>query len=76
VLRPRIGRNGNDLLISFPSVIGCKYRIECKTVLGPVQQWQPVVTNIQGDGNTITVVLSNSFTEPQRFYRIVVELLP
>jgi hypothetical protein len=78
VLRPGIGRNGSDLLLRFPTVVGHRYCIECKTVLGPLFPWQIIIDNIQGDGNVTTVVLPNSIVPgvPQRFYRITVKLLP
>ena len=65
-----------DLLLSFRTVLGHRYCVECKTVLGPLFQWQIIIDDIQGDGNVATVVLPNSFGVPQRFYRITVKLLP
>src|SRR5207237_1335788 len=60
VLRPGIGRRANDLLLSFPTLLGHRYCVECKTVLGPLFQWQIIIDDIQGDGNVATVVLPNS----------------
>ncbi len=77
VLRARVSQNGNNLLLGFPSVLGHKYSIECKRDLGsPIEQWVPVVTNIEGDGTVAAIILLDVLLFPRRFYRVVVQPSP
>ena len=77
VLRPRITTVGNDFRLTFRTVLGHKYRIECKTNLeSAAEPWVPVGSEIQGDGSVTTVVLQDVLLFPKRFYRIVVGLSP
>jgi hypothetical protein len=59
----------NDLLISFPTVVGQSYRLEQSST--PNGTWTTAINNIQGTGATITLRLTNALSQPAGFYRVV-----
>ncbi len=63
--------NGNDVLLSFPTVAGKTYRLERSDSLLD-GSWAPVHENIPGTGGTVQVADSNGVYQAKRFYRIVV----
>jgi hypothetical protein len=75
VIRALVTVVNGELRVSFRSAQNHIYRVECKTDLEiAAQQWVPVVSDIQGDGSVITVVLGPVGAVPKRFYRVVVEI--
>jgi hypothetical protein len=61
-------KQGSDLMISFLSEIGQRYRIEQKNVLMP-GPWTTVSNNIAGTGANIHVLDAGAASQPVRFYR-------
>ncbi len=67
----QMAANGNDLLVSFPTVLGKTYRLDCSATL-QVGSWTTVQDNISGTGLAIQVTDPGGATQPVRFYRLVV----
>jgi hypothetical protein len=64
-----IDRNGNDLVISFRSVLNKSYLLErCDAMNCGV--WTTVQTNIPGNGGIVQVTDFSAAGQPQHFYRI------
>jgi hypothetical protein len=64
-------RTGNDIVISFPTVAGKVYRVECSDTL-PTGSWTVVQDSIAGTGSTVQVTDTGGTAQSRRFYRIVV----
>jgi len=63
--------NGNDVLLSFPTVAGRTYRLERSDSLLN-GSWAPVHENIPGTGGTVQVADPNGAHQAKHFYRIVI----
>jgi hypothetical protein len=64
--------SGNDMSLTFPSVLGRTYRVERSgTLLGG--SWIPVQDNIPGTGDPIQITDTGGSGHEKRFYRIVVD---
>ena len=62
-------KDQNDLLISFPSVVGQTYRLEQTGSLNG--SWTVALNNIQGTGATITLRVTSALLQSAAFYRVV-----
>ncbi|MGC3990865.1 MAG: hypothetical protein QM796_14540 [Chthoniobacteraceae bacterium] len=67
-----LARNGNDVVISFPTVSGKTYRVDCSTTL-QAGSWTTVQDNLVGTGGVMQVTDTGGATQMQRFYRITVQ---
>jgi hypothetical protein len=63
---------GNDVVVSFPSVLGKLYRVEYSDTLQS-GSWVPLQDRILGTGDTIQVTDPGAAGVRKRFYRIVLE---
>ncbi|MCW1925718.1 fibronectin type III domain-containing protein [Luteolibacter arcticus] len=63
--------SGEDMLVSFPSVGGITYRLECSATMES-GSWTIVEDDITGTGEIIQITDPGGAAQPQRFYRIVV----
>ena len=63
--------SGNDMLVSFPTVIGKNYRVERSNTLQS-GSWTSVQDNITGTGGTLQIPDTGATAQFARFYRIVV----
>ena len=63
---------GGDTQLSFPTIAGKSYRLECSDNLAP-DSWTIVQDNISGTGSPVTYTDPNGATLSKRFYRIVVK---
>ena len=61
-------RSGNNMVVSFSSDLGQRYRIERKDVLAP-GVWTTVADNIAGTGGIVPVADLGATILPKRFYR-------
>ena len=73
VLRPESKVSGLDLKIIFPTLNGHQYAIESSTDLTPTS-WTVVVSGIEGDGTTRSILLTNGFSSLRRYYRVIPSL--
>ncbi len=65
-----IPAGGSDFVISWASTNGAPYAVESTTNL-VTGEWVPAITNIIGNGGTLSV--TGSLTEAQRFYQVIAE---
>ena len=63
--------SGNEVLLSFPTVAGKTYLLECSDTLLQ-DSWVPVSGSISGTGDVIQITDPVDPLQPKRFYRIVV----
>ena len=63
---------GGDTQLSFATVAGKSYRLECSDNLAP-DSWMIVQDNISGTGSPVTYTDPNGASLAKRFYRIVVK---
>jgi hypothetical protein len=73
---PRITQvqlHGADVVISFATLEGRRYRLECSENLA-LNRWRTVVDNVDGTGGTVSVTDARGAGQLSRFYRI--RLLP
>ncbi|HEY8991244.1 MAG TPA: LamG-like jellyroll fold domain-containing protein [Luteolibacter sp.] len=63
--------SGNEVLLSFPTVAGKTYRLECSDTLLN-DSWVPVLGNISGTGDVIQITDPVDSLQSRRFYRIAV----
>jgi hypothetical protein len=63
--------SGNDMNLSFPSVLGRTYRVERSDTLLE-ESWITVQDNIPGTGGFIGITDTGGAAQQRRFYRIVV----
>ncbi len=63
-------REQNDLLFSFPTVIGQTYRLEQSNVPAG-GQWTTLLNNVNGTGGVLILRAVNALAQPHAFYRIV-----
>ena len=63
-------RSGNDVVISFATVAGQRYRIEQtgNFINGP---WTTLLDNIAGNGGVIPITDFGAANSSQRYYRVV-----
>ncbi len=59
---------GNDIRIDFPTTQGRTYRIEASS--HPGGTWVPLIDQVQGTGNILTIVDRAALTLTRRFYRL------
>lgn len=62
--------DNNDFVISFPSVSGKTYRLECSDTL-EAASWTTLIDSIAGTGGTVQVTDVGTAGQPKRCYRIV-----
>ena len=67
----QIAETENDLVISFTSMAGKTYRVDCSDSLQD-GSWTPVQDNIAGTGGIVQVIDTDGATQAKRFYRAVV----
>jgi hypothetical protein len=65
-------KNGNDMLVSFPSVSGKTYSVERSDTLQS-GSWTTVQSGIPGNGGTVQVTDTGGAAQPRRFYRVIAE---
>ncbi len=65
-------RIGNDLRLSFTSVVGQNYAIQSRADLVSGTWATLAGTEVSGTGETVRITLANPSTESQRFYRVQV----
>ncbi len=70
-----LASSGNDFVISFPTAVSRRYRVERASDLGATT-WLVVADNIDGDANNMAAVIDYGATTSagRRFYRVL--LLP
>ena len=61
-------KSGNDIVVSFPSEVGLRYRIE-RTDAVTAGSWTPVADNLVGTGAIQQVTDAGAVGQRQRFYR-------
>jgi endoglucanase len=66
-----VTRSGNDMLVSFESIVGRTYRLERSATLLE-GSWITVQDEIPGTGGPIQITDISGAAQPRRFYRIVV----
>ncbi len=66
-----IDRTGNDLAISFSTVLLKRYRLERADDLA-APAWSTVADNITGTGGSLQQTDANAALDPRHFYRLVV----
>jgi len=66
----QIAADQTDVVISFQSFIGHRYRIEETPDLAP-GNWTTAVDNIAGNGSVIPMRLTNALARGRMFYRVV-----
>lgn len=69
ILRASIAREGNDILVNFPSLPSRAYRVESTPSLAP-PTWSTLADNLVGTGSTIQIRHPNVLTQPACFYRV------
>jgi len=67
----QLAPTGNDIQVSFPSVVGKTYDLQVSPTL-QADSWTLVQGGITGTGSTIQVTDPNGNGQPKRFYRILV----
>ena len=65
-LSASISTGGNDATVSFPSIAGHTYRVECSYDLAT---WTTLSDNIAGTGLTILTTDLNALIQSKKFYR-------
>lgn len=65
--------SGADFVVSFPTVVGMKYRVEKRDAMD-TGSWTTLQDNIDGTGGIIPINDPGAATLPKRFYRV--RLLP
>ena len=65
-------RSGGDIVLSFPTVLGKIYRVEASDTL-LAGSWVTVQENIAGTGGSIQVTSIGGASQPEWFYRIIVQ---
>jgi autotransporter-associated beta strand protein len=63
--------SGNDMVVSFPTVVGKTYRVERSDTLQS-SSWTTVQDNIIGTGSIMQATDTSGALQPKRFYRIMV----
>ena len=69
----QIQASGNNMMVSFPTVLGKYYRLERSDTLQS-NSWTTVQDNVAGTGAAVQVTDSSGAMQPKRFYRLI--LLP
>jgi fibronectin type 3 domain-containing protein len=64
--------SGNDLVVSFATVVGRTYSVERSDTLQS-GSWTPVQSGIAGTGGVVQITDPNAAAQPKRFYRISVQ---
>jgi fibronectin type 3 domain-containing protein len=64
--------SGNDMVISFATVLGKTYRVERSDTLQG-ESWVTVQDSIAGTGGTVQVTDAGGAVQPKRFFRVVVQ---
>lgn len=62
-------KNATNLVVSFDTEVGQRYRIESKDALLNTGLWKTVADNILGTGAAIVVTDPDAAVQPHRFYR-------
>ena len=64
--------NGNDIIVTFPSVTGKTYQLQKTVSLVLANSWVTLQNNIQGTGNPISITDSDAASQPRGFYKVIV----
>ena len=67
----QMAKSGNDMQLSFPTIVGKTYRLERSDTLAAAS-WTTVQDNIAGTGATLQITDTNGASQTKRFYRVVV----
>jgi len=67
----QIAASGNDLVVSFTSMVGKTYRVDCSVTLQN-GSWTTVQDNIVGTGGVVQATDTDGAAQSKRFYRVVV----
>ena len=68
----QVAKSGNDMLVSFSTVAGKMYRMECSATL-QTGSWTTVQDNIAGTGSVVQIPDVNGAAQPRRFYRVALK---
>ena len=66
-----VARVGNDVQMSFPTILGKSYQLQRKNALADVS-WSVIINNIPGTGASVSVTDIGGGVLPRRFYRVAV----
>jgi lysophospholipase L1-like esterase len=64
--------SGNDMVITFPSVLGNFYELQKTISLGTSVSWTRLGNNIEGTGNPISIPDPGAASQPAGFYQVIV----
>jgi hypothetical protein len=67
-----VAKSGNDMLVSFPTIAGKTFRLDCSSTLQS-GSWTTVQDGIAGTGDTVQITDIGGALQPRRFYHIVVQ---
>ena len=70
VLPTALNRTGNDVAVSFQTVLNQRYRVE-QAGSFTATNWATVADNISGNGGTMSATDFNALSSGTRFYRIL-----
>ena len=64
-----VNRLGNDLQLSFTSLVGRNYELQSRSDLSSAT-WTPLPGSIPGNGSIAQATVTNAFSQPQQFYQV------
>jgi len=67
-----VTKNGNDIIVSFPTVSGKIYRLDRSDTLQP-GSWTTVQQNIAGTGGTVQITDTGGASNAKGFYRAIAQ---
>ena len=62
-------RLGNDLRLSFTTILGRNYQVQNRASLVS-DDWGTLPGTVAGNGGIVPVTITNAFSEPRHFYRV------
>lgn len=66
-----LASSGNDLVLTFATAVGQRYRVEKANDLWQ-NQWATLADNLSGNGGSVSVTDYNALTATARYYRAVI----
>jgi hypothetical protein len=64
--------SGNDMVVTFSSVLGKLYELQKTTSLNSAGSWVTLQDNIEGTGNPVSIHDTGAASQPAGFYRVIV----